>query len=72
MKFREYENIFCVGILCTRCPFDFGDGCGLTKLYKAKADIRQYINIARKDKEYFAEVMSRQGFKEKFMGGRLM
>lgn len=72
MKFREYENIFCVGILCTRCPFDSGIGCRLTELYKAKADVRQYINIARKDKEYFAEVMSRQGFKEKFIGGRLM
>ena len=72
MKFADYEHIFCSGFSCSECPFDTGINCKLSELYKEKADVRQYINVARKEKEYFAEVLSRGGFREKFMGGRLM
>lgn len=72
MKFVDYERIFCSGFLCTECPFDTGTSCKLSEMYKEKADVRQYINVARKNKKYFAEVLSRGGFREKFMGGRLM
>ena len=72
MKFMDYEFIFCSGFLCTECPFDTGTSCKLSELYKEKADVRQYINVAKKNNEYVAEVLSRGGFREKFMGGRLM
>ena len=72
MKFVDYEFIFCSGFLCSECPFDTGTSCKLSELYMEKADVRQYINVARKEKEYFVEVLSRGGFREKFMGGRLM
>lgn len=72
MKFVDYEFIFCSGFSCSECPFDTGTSCKLSELYKEKADVRQYINVAKKNGGYFAEVKLRQGFKENFMGGRLM
>lgn len=72
MMFTDYEHIFCSGFMCSECPFDTGTRCQLSELYEEKADVRQYINIAKKKPKYFAEVVSRVGFREKFMGGRLM
>lgn len=72
MIFADYEMVFCSGISCSGCPFDTGTRCQLSKLYKEKADVRQYINIAKNNPKYFAEVVSRSEFRKKFMGGRLM